>query len=93
MDELTTMNLKLFVMLHGTIFTIRNTLLILEFILACWAGPCDEPWGPVNDIGKSFDVMGNISDEVEGSVVTSRVPIFNHNLSVFVELSQERCLD
>jgi hypothetical protein len=37
--------------------------------------------------------MGNISDEVEGSVVTSRVPIFNHNLSVFVELSQERCLD
>lgn len=57
------------------------------------ACPGYESWLPSNDICQSLNIFGHIADEIEGPVITRRVPVIDHHVTILIKLREERRLD
>ena len=80
-------------MSHRAILSIRNAISFFKRIVTVWTSPSDKPRLPNDDVGELFNIFGNISDEVQRSIITWRVPVIDNDVSIFEKLSQEWSLN
>merc|ERR1740130_2111160 len=81
--------IDIIIVLHGAKFTIRDTVLLLELGSAMWTSPGDESWLEVHFINNWLDILGHVSDKVEGSVIARSIPVVGGNLIVVGDFDEE----
>lgn len=81
--------IDIIIVLHGAKFTIGDTVLLLELGCAMWTSPGDESWLEVHFINNWLDILGHVSDKVEGSVIARSIPVVGGNLIVVGDFDEE----
>ena len=90
-DDFFTVDVKVVIVLHSAIESIRDTVLIFPGSFAVWASPGNRS-GVEGDVTENwFHELTEVPDEVKRLVITGSVPQFNKHFVVFSYLHFELC--
>lgn len=88
-EDFSTIEIDVVIVLHGAKFTLGDTVLLLKLSCAMWTSPGNESWLEVHIINDWLDVLGHVSDKIEGSVIARSIPVVGGNLIGVGDLDKE----